>query len=156
MKTLPYIFRLTLVVVGLVVLSCDKDLDTGDDLSTQDKEFIKGLGILDKDESIILFDSQGGGFNGLRTSGNFFTDKRIASYWIDDRDTTKTNIDFAFYTDIDTIWRYPKFKSLTLASYLEVHRRNGTNFKVYVSADSTTTWDFFNRALLEWSRKNVR
>jgi hypothetical protein len=156
MKRQRSIFSLTLIVVGLVVSSCDKGLSTGDDLSKQDKEFIKKLGILDADEMIILFDSQGGGFNGQRTSGNFFTDKRIASYWIDDRDATKTNIDFAFYPDIDTIWRYPKFKSLTLASYLEVHRKNGTNFKVYVSADSTKTWYFFNRAIQEWSRKNVR
>ncbi|MGC3945533.1 MAG: hypothetical protein QM762_13620 [Chryseolinea sp.] len=156
MKTLPYIFRLTLVVAGLVVSSCDKHLDTGDDLSLQDKEFINKLGILDGDERIILFDSQGGGFNGLETSGNFFTDKRIASYWIDKRDSAKTNIDYAFYADIDTIWRYPKYKSLTYASYLEVHRRDGTKFKVYVSSDSVRTWDFFNRALEEWSRKNVR
>jgi len=155
MKIRPDIFRMTLVVVGLVVSSCDKDLDTGDDLSKEDREFIKGLGILDNDESIILFDSQGGGFNDLKTSGNFFSDKRIASYWIDKRDTTKTSIDYAFYADIDTIWRYPKF-SLTYASYLEVHRRNGTKFKVYVSSDSTRTWDFFNKALQEWSRKSAR
>jgi hypothetical protein len=156
MKIQLYIFGLTLVVVGLVISSCDRDLDTGDDLSKEDKEFIKKLGILDGDESIILFDSQGGGFDGLKTSGNFFSDKRIASYWIDKRDTAKSSIDYAFYADIDTIWRYPKFKSLTYASYLEVHRRNGTKFKVYVSADSTRTWDFFNKALQEWSRKNTR
>jgi hypothetical protein len=70
MKRRLYIFRLTLVV-GLVISSCDKDLNTGDDLSKEDKEFIQKLGILDGDESIILFDSQGGGFNGLKTSGNF-------------------------------------------------------------------------------------
>lgn len=156
MKIHPYILRLALVVVGLIITSCGKDFDTGEDLSKEDMKFIKALGILDDDESIILFDSQGGGFNGLRTSGNFFSDKRIASYWIDERDTTKTSVDYAFYADIDTIWRYPKFKSLTYASYLEVHRRNGTKFKVYVSSDSTRTWDFFNRALQEWSRKNVR
>jgi hypothetical protein len=153
MKIRPYVFRLTLTV-GLLISSCGKDLSTSDDLSKEDKEFIQKLGILEGDETIILFDSQGGGFNGLKTSGNFFSDKRIASYWIDKRDTTKTSIDYAFYADIDTIWRYPKFKSLTYASYLEVHRRDGTKFKVYVDADSTRTWDFFNRALQEWSRKN--
>src|SRR5688572_3676379 len=156
MKIQHNLLKLVVFAVGLVVSSCDSDLETGDDLSKQDKEFIRKLGILDVEEDIILFDSQGGGFNGLNTSGNFFTDKRIAAYWIDSRDTTKTSIDYAFYMDIDTVWRYPKFKSLTYASYLEVHRRDGSKFKVYVDADSTRTWDFFNRALKEWSRKNAR
>jgi hypothetical protein len=96
MKILLYIFRLTFVVSGFVISSCDKDLDTGGDLSKQDKEYIKGLGILDDEERIILFDSQGGGFNGRKTSGNFFTDKRIASYWIDKRDTTKSILTMHF------------------------------------------------------------
>ena len=150
------ILRLTLIVAALVTSSCDKDFKTGDNLSKEDKEFILNLGLLDADEDIILFDSQAGGFDGLKTSGNFFTDKRIASYWIYNRDTTKTSIDYSFYADIDTIGRYPKFQSLTYASYLEVHRRNGTRFKVYVDADSARTWYFFNRTLLEWSRKNAR
>jgi hypothetical protein len=155
-KIQHYIVRLILIVLGLVITSCGKDVETGDDLSKQDKEFIKKLGILENDENIILFDSQGGGFNGLKTSGNFFTDKRIASYWIDTNDTSKTSIDYAFYPDIDTLRRYPKFKSLTYASYLEVHKRNGKIFKAYVSADSAGTWEFFNRALEEWNRKKER
>ena len=156
MKIRAYLFGLTLGLTGLAVTSCDRKLETGNDLSNQDKDFIKSLGVLDDKENIILFDSQGGGSNGLKTSGNFFTDRRIASYWIDNRDSTRTSIDYAFYTDIDTIWRYPKFKSLTLASYLEVHRRDGTKFKVYVSADSVRTWEFFNKALEQWNSKNAR
>lgn len=142
--------RYALVIAGFVISSCSNDIETSDSLSTQDKEFITGLGLLNDDERIILFDSQGGGFNEVKVAGNFFTDRRIASYWIDKRDTSNTHIDYAFYPDIDTIWRYPKFKSLTLASHLEVHRRDGTRFKVYVSADSIGTWNFFNRALEEW------
>jgi hypothetical protein len=89
-KTPHRILKLILLSVGLIVSSCGGDPETSDDLSKQDKEFIKKLGILDDQENIILFDSQGGGFNALKTSGNFFTDRRIASYWIDSRDTTKT------------------------------------------------------------------
>lgn len=83
MKIRAYLFGLTLGLTGLVVTSCDRKLETGNDLSNQNKDFIKSLGVLDDKENIILFDSQGGGFNGLKTSGNFFTDRRIASYWID-------------------------------------------------------------------------
>lgn len=151
-----FLLGLTMALMGLVLASCDKRLTRGEDLSRQDIEFISSLGVLDKGENVILFDSQGGGFKALETSGNFFTDKRIAAYWIDTKDSTKTTIDHAFYGDIDTIRRYPKYKSLTLASCLEVHRRDGTKFKVYVSADSARTWTFFHQALEQWSRKNAR
>lgn len=153
MKLRTHLIKVIFGLAALLVVSCSRNLETGKDLSNSDIDFIRSLGVLDKNESIILFDSQGGVFYGLKTSGNFFTDKRIASYWIDDRDTSKTNIEYAFYKDVDTIWRYPKYRSLTLASYLEVHKKDGTRFKVYVSADSATTWQFFNRALGEWNRK---
>jgi hypothetical protein len=141
-----------LVVVLLVTASCGNDVDTGNDLSKKERAFLRKLHILDKDEVVILFDSQAGVFNAVEQAGNFFTDKRIVSYWIDEHDSSKTTVDYAFYADIDTIRRYPKYKSLTLSSYLEVHRRNGTKFNVYVSADSAGTWKFFNRALEEWTK----
>ena len=140
------------VVVLLATSSCGNDIDTGNDLSKKEQAFLRKLRVLDRDETVILFDSQAGVLDAVEQSGNFFTDKRIASYWIDEYDSSKTNVNYAFYADIDTIRRYPKYKSLTLASYLEVHRRNGTKFKVYVSADSAGTWKFFNRALEEWNK----
>lgn len=153
LKMPTFLLRSTLIAAALTISSCDKKLETGNDLSKDDKEFITNLGILGADENIILFDSQAGGFDEPKTSGNFFTDKRIASYWIDKHDTTQTSINYAFYEDIDTMQRYPKFRSLTLASYLEVHRRDGTKFKVYVSSDSVGTWKFFNNALEAWNKK---
>jgi hypothetical protein len=148
-----YKFKLFSVVL-LLMTSCSNDVESGRTLSAEDKAFIRKLGILDKDEKIILFDSQGGLFKPNETSGNFFTEKRIASYWIDERRGERTEINSAFYSDIDTIWRYSKYRAVTLASYLEVHRKNGTKFKVYVDADSAGTWKFFNRALEEWSHAN--
>jgi hypothetical protein len=117
----------------------------------KERAFVMSLGILEDTEKIIMFDSQGGGFNPVLTSGNFFTDRRIASYWIDDRNKDKSEVHSAFYSEIDTLWRYPKYKSLTLSSYLEVRRRDGSTFNVYVSGDSIETWSFFNRAMREWS-----
>lgn len=150
MKVLLYSVATLMIVYFLA--SCRNEPPATEELSNADKAFLKGLGLLDNQENVILFNSQGGGFKPLQTSGNFFTNKRIASYWIDEYDSANNSTDFAFYADIDTIWRYPKYNSLTLASYLEVHRSNGTRFKVYVSGDSAETWGFFNRALKEWSR----
>ncbi|MFT3703496.1 MAG: hypothetical protein QM802_14060 [Agriterribacter sp.] len=141
---------LGILLLLIVFNSCNCGLKSDKDLSEKDKKFIKKLGLLEEKEKIILFNSQGSGFHTIKTSGNFFTDKRIASYWIDDQSKSKSHIEYAFYQEIDTIRRYPKYHSLTLASYLEVQKKDGTTFKVYVSEDSVTTWSFFNKALHQW------
>jgi hypothetical protein len=56
-------------------------IKSGKDLSVKDKKYLTGLGLLEANEQIILFNSQGTGLEPIRQSGNFFTDKRIASYW---------------------------------------------------------------------------
>jgi len=152
----PAHIKLIVFAIILVALSCNRDLRTDSDISTQDKKFIRELGILDPGENIILFDSQGGGLDELMTSGNFFTNKRIASYWIDNQDTTKTSINSAFFTDIVTMRRFPMYRSLTCASYVEVSRRDGTKFNVYVDADSMQVINFFDRAFQAWNaKKNI-
>jgi len=125
-------------------------IKSGKDLSVKDKKYLTSLGLLEANEQIILFNSQGTGLQPIKQSGNFFTDKRIASYWIDNGHKSRSQVEFAFYQEIDTMWRYPKYHSLTLASYLEVHRKDGTTFKVFVDADSVNTWNFFNKALSQW------
>jgi hypothetical protein len=142
--TSPCLWIFVLFLVG-----CERDAN--EKLTVKERAFVMSLGILEDTEKIIMFDSQGGGFNPVLTSGNFFTDRRIASYWIDDRNKDKSEVHSAFYSEIDTLWRYPKYKSLTLSSYLEVRRRDGSTFNVYVSGDSIETWSFFNRAMREWS-----
>jgi len=48
--------------------------------------------LLDKDEKIYKFDSE---FKS-DVAGIFFTDKRLAKYWIDKKDKTKDQISFAY------------------------------------------------------------
>ena len=143
---------LTILTTGTILSSCDHTLRKGTELSTADREYIKGLGLLDDNETIILFDQQ----SDFKTSGNFFTDKRLASYWIDKRDKTKSSADFSLYSDIDTILTKDLTRSLTYSSYLEVVMHDGGTFKVYVDGDSTEVRTFFDRAISEWRIKNNR
>ncbi|MCZ8023554.1 MAG: hypothetical protein O9294_17455, partial [Cytophagales bacterium] len=78
---------LTILTTGTILLSCDHSTRNGTELSQADRDYIKGLGLLDDNENIILFDGQ----SDFKTSGNFFSDKRIASYWIDKRDKSKSS-----------------------------------------------------------------
>jgi hypothetical protein len=135
-----------------ILMSCDHRARNGTELSKADKDYIKELGLLDENETIILFDRQ----SDFRTSGNFFTDKRIASYWIDKRDETKSSVNFGLYSEIDTILTKDLSNALTYASYLEVVKHDGKTFKVYVDGDSDEVRTFFDLAISEWSVKDNR
>jgi hypothetical protein len=143
---------LTILTTGTILLSCDHSTRNGTELSQADRDYIKGLGLLDDNENIILFDGQ----SDFKTSGNFFSDKRIASYWIDKRDKSKSSVDFGLYSEIDTILTKDLSRALTYASYMEVVKHDGKTFKVYVDGDSTEIRTFFEQAISEWRTKNNR
>src|SRR5436305_13303777 len=82
------------------LFSCSGNhIETGDTLSETDIEYIQSLNLLDKDEKIYKFYSE----YKKKVAGNFFTNKRIAKYWIDERNKEKNQISFAFYSDIKSI-----------------------------------------------------
>jgi hypothetical protein len=143
------------LIFSSIFVSCNSKTKTSISLSKTDIAYIKNLGILENNETIILFDTQGA-FGNVKVSGNFFTEKRIASYWIDKNDTCKNDIYFAYYSDIDTITATFLTTSLTYTSYLEVQKNNGQKFKVFVDADSAETSDFFNCAIAEWIKNKKK
>src|SRR5688572_24142001 len=143
---------LTILAAVTILMSCDYGPRTGAELSQADRDHIKGLALLDEGENIILFDRQ----SDFKTSGNFITDKRLASYWIDKRDETQTSVDFGLYSEIDTILTKDLSRALTYASYLEVVKNDGKTFKVYIDGDSTEVRTFFDRAISEWRSRNNR
>lgn len=128
-----------------VLLGCSAKNETN--LTQRDLKFIQGLGILEESEDIELFESNGG-FDGMKKTGNFITSSRIAHYWIDD-DEREINSAF-FHSDIDSITQTDLVTKLTYASYLTVYKKDGRHFNVYVDADSTRTYQFFNKALDNW------
>lgn len=141
---------LAIITAGTILLSCDHSARNGTELSEADRDYLKGLGLLEDNENVILFDRQ----SDFETSGNFFSDRRIASYWIDKRDETKSSVDFGLYSEIDTILAKDLSHSLTYASFLEVVKHDGKTFKVYVDGDSNEVRTFFNRAISAWRAKN--
>ena len=143
---------LTILTTGTILLSCDHSARKGSELSQADRDYIKGLGLLDDNENIILFDGQ----SDFKTSGNFFSDKRIASYWIDKSNKTRSSVDFGLYSEIDTILTRDLSRSLTYASYMEIVKHDGNTFKAYVDGDSTEVRTFFDRAISEWRTRSNR
>ena len=136
--------------VSLVLLvSCNK-IETNDTLNKSDISLIQDLNLIDENEKIIKFYSE----YRKENSGNFFTNKRVAKYWIDKEDESKNVINSAFYKDIksiDTVYN----AGLTYCPYLMISKIDGTSFKISVEGDKTEVKSFFEDLLKEWD-KNKR
>jgi len=140
----------TISILGMILLnSCKLGDRTESNLSNEDIGFIKGIISLDEDENIQMFETNGG-LKGFKTSGNFITNKQIATYWIDGRNDEIHSIK---YKEIDSLKTVDRTRAVTYASYIEIYSSNQNNFKVYVDADSTRTWEFFNKITENWSNR---
>lgn len=145
--------RLLLLAIPVGILFSCAENKTERNLTTGERKFIESLGILELKEEVQLFENNDGSED-VTKSGNFITDKRIAGYWIEDG---KKEIYSAFFeNEIDSLSQTDNHKALTYASYLTVYKTDGSSFKVYVDADSTRTYEFFNKAFSNWEslRKN--
>ncbi len=71
-----------LIITLLCLVGCsDNKIETDKTLSKADKQYIQSLKLLDTDEKVIKFYSE----YKNKVAGNFFTDKRLAKYWVDER-----------------------------------------------------------------------
>lgn len=151
-QQLKLFFYFVIAVLPLtIVISCNR-IQSGDRLSKSELEYIKGLGLLDSNENIILFETHSGRmFKSYETSGNFISDKRLASYWIDENNSRETIIDFAYYDNIDTLTAKDLSHDWTLASYIIVKKKNRQEFKLFIGGSSSEITDFFKQANNEWT-----
>lgn len=137
----------------LFLTSCSHNkIETNATLSKVDIEYIRSLKLLDTTEKIEKFYSE----YTNKVAGNFFTDKRLANYWIDERDKSKDKIQFAYYKDIksiDTVY----YAGSTYCPYLLVTKTDSSQFKVCVEGKREEIKAFFEEALNKWTQfKNVK
>lgn len=138
-----------LLIIVFLFFSCNK-IENQNTLSKGDIQYVKSLKILDDNETIYQFYSE---FK-IKYAGNFYSNKRIASYWIDKRDTKKNEISFAYYRDIlkiDTIYN----AGATYCPYFLVTTKNGNTFKVSVEGEKKEIKSFFEGALKEWRKRKI-
>ncbi len=137
-------YILSILLISL--FSCNK-IETNKTLNQNDIEYIKSLKLLDENETILKFYSQ----NTKKTAGNFFTNKRVASYWIDARNFQKNEANFAFYNDIikiDTV----NIPGATYCSYALITKKDKNTFKVYVNGKKPEIKSFFQDLLIQWKK----
>jgi hypothetical protein len=80
----------------------------------------------------------------LKQSGNFITNKRVASYWIE--------LNFAFYSQIDSLKLKNKTAAVTLASSITIFTDDKTTFELYIDADSGRLNQFYDKTLEIWQK----
>ncbi|TRX34085.1 hypothetical protein [Flavobacterium restrictum] len=138
-------FNITIVFFSLI--SCNK-IENSETLDKKDIEYIKSLKLLENDETIYGFYSE----YKNSVAGNFFTNRRIASYWIDERNSKRNKVKFAYYSEIikiDTIYN----AGVTYSPYMLVTKDNDSIFKVSVDGKKEEIKAFFEGALSEWKKK---
>ena len=145
------LFKTFFLLLVLFLTSSCNHIETGDTLSQGDIKHIKSLGLLSDDEKIIKFYSE---FRN-KVAGNFYTSKRMANYWIDERDKSKTKLNSAFYHEIisiDTVL----FAGSTYCPYMLVTKADSTKFKVCVEGKDEDIRAFFEEAIGLWKAKKVK
>lgn len=143
-----------LLFLGLISLagSCTSNDRTENNLTSNDIAFIKKTCNLDKDETILLFETNAG-FNGYKQGGNFITDKRVASYWIENGEK---KVESARYQEIDSIKLDEKSQAITLASSLVIFKSDSLSFELFIDADSSRLNSFYNKTIEVWNKEKIK
>ncbi|WPO77218.1 hypothetical protein [Flavobacterium sp. KACC 22761] len=131
------------------VFSCNK-IENHHSLNKEDIVFIKSLGLLEPDENIYKFYSE----DTKQTAGNFFTNKRVATYWIDKRNPENNQLKYAFYKDIVKI-DTGKRAGATYCPYALITAKDNTKFEVSVDGSNQDIKSFFKDLLIEWKKNTV-
>jgi hypothetical protein len=135
-----------ILAIALIFTSC-QNIESGESLNKETITQIKELGLLDDNERIIKYYSN----YEKDKAGNFFTDKRIAHYWLDEHDVSKTDISFAYYQDIASIDTNFKANDFDIP-YMVVKKKDSTAFKVYIDGTLKQKKAFFEEAIKIWKK----
>lgn len=138
---------LIIILTMLLLISCNK-IETNQTLDNEDLKYIKSLNLLSDGENIYKFYSE----YKKNVAGNFFTDKRIATYWIDERNSKKNEINYAYYNEIEKIDTI-SYAGASYTPYILVTKTNGQTFKVSVDGDKKDIKAFFEGVIKEWKIK---
>ncbi|MFI5129903.1 MAG: hypothetical protein ACHQFX_07940 [Chitinophagales bacterium] len=139
--------KFCLIVAGTAIIGSCQHIESGNSLGKKTIEHIKSLGLLDDGEKIVRYYSN----YTKEKAGNFFTDKRIAHYWLDDNDPAESDTSFAFYQDIlsiDTVYSIPD----TFVPYMTITKKDNSAFKVFIEGSPKEVKEFFEGAMDLWKK----
>lgn len=138
--------RYLLALMLLCFISCNK-IENGKTLNQDDIKRITNMKLLDQNETIYKFYSQ----YKKTDAGNFFTNKRVAAYWIDKRNPERNTIATALYSEISKIQAVYNVGA-TYCPYAIIFKKDGSTFNVYVDGEKTEIKSFFDDLIFQWKK----
>lgn len=118
----------------------------GEKLYSFHESFFESIGALDEDEKVLYFYSTG--FLSYKEDGNFFTDRRVVSYWRDPG-PEEFHIAQAEYSEIQSI--DPEFTDSFLDdSIIKITLKDDTHFSLYVSNELGKDHVFYESLKRRW------
>jgi hypothetical protein len=135
-----------IIAFFLIVTSCSEKIVDGNKLSHSTITRIQKLGILEKEELILYFYTS---FNN-KISGNFVTEKRVASYW-QNNSPKDDYIRSAYYSNIESISvKYGDGFEFTSALVIELN--DGHKFDVYFNGSKEEIDKIHNVVIKLWKK----
>ena len=103
------------------------------------------MGLLDAKEGLLCYYSN----YKEEIVGSIITDQRLAHYWIDEKDSSKSEIESAYYFEIVNIVDHFQVQDFD-CPYLEVTKNDSKQFRVYVDGNAEEKQHFYQTALKLW------
>ena len=139
----PLILALVATETGLIPTN---EVIKGDKLYNHDLKFMQRSSIVNPDDKIILFYSDG--FLSVQEDGNGFTDRHVFSYW---KEEGEVNVEVANYNeikDINVTWS-DSFDDNTV---IKIIRNDDSDFLLYVSREKRKDKKFVEELKRKWKQ----
>ncbi len=142
------VFVVFILIVILLTGCARNKVQTGDTLPAADIHRLRTLNILDSGEQIIGFYSQ----HENEVGGNFYTNKRLASYWLDKDHINRQQVNQVAYSDviaIDTVFSPGDFN----CPYLIIRKNDSTSFHLYIDGSKEDIYSFYEGIIRVWKKE---
>jgi len=136
-----------LVLLGIMVESGalpDSAAVPGHELREETLGMLRESGVLGEDEEVLYYYSDA--MLSFREDGNFFTDQRVVSYWIEDGDLIIEEATYPEITDITTVFNDGFFENTDVW----VERLDGDSFYLAVGNESGRDHVFVELLMDTW------
>ncbi len=133
-----------LIIIVLVILEFGTPYLSSSNVSYLKERRLKSINLLEEGETVLFFSSN----MTTSTSGNFFTNKRVATYWIY---KGRNDINSSYYKDVEDI----AFETGTDPYISDLHKitisvSDGSQFTLYLSGGAKDALEIFHELEKTW------
>ena len=118
-------------------------------LTRWDLDYFKELGIHEDGETVLYFYSAA--MFSKKNDGNFFTDRRVVSYWVENGETFVESAEYDAIANIAIGYS----DSVMEDTQIDIRRDDGTEFQLYISNEMKKDKEFSERLMEIWKESEL-